>query len=305
MLKRLAIVAGLLLTPCGAQAEDAAVLVTGQTPDQVQGFVTQITALPQNVDALGVWEHQICPSVTGLPQDQGQQIVDRISLRAAALGLRVGAPGCTADIFVFFVADADAFAHRLFEERREMFAYHRTSAEATRGRAALDDFLSEHRPVRWWHVMQYSGADGERIGDSESRSTASGPPPLDGSPPNADSMAEVQAVRGRGSRLQSSRRLDMARAIIIVDGISVAQIPPSALGDYLAMVALAQINPQADFAGVPTILSLFDAAEGARPTAMTAWDVAYLDGLYDAPRNATSARQQIAAIARRMSQSSQ
>lgn len=307
MPRRALLIAGLALALAPAlafaQPQEPDIVVTGRRAEEVHAFVGEISATPQGANQLGVWERDICPSVTGLSREQGQLIVDRISMRAAAVGLRFGDPGCSANVFIFFAADANAFAQRLFEDRREMFAYHRTSAEATRGRAALDSFLNDPRPVRWWHVMQFVGADGDRIGDNEARSTSPRPPPPEsvGQPPEADGFADMQAVRGRASRLRSAQRLDFARAVIIVEGTAVAQTPLNALGDYLAMVTLAQIDPVAQPTSVPTILSLFSATE-ERPTALTSWDIAYLDGLYRAPRDAASASQQISDITRRMTE---
>lgn len=306
MLKRLALIVTLLhaLTLAPAHAQDSDIVVTGRSREEVQAFIREISAPPQGLDQLGRWDRDLCPSVTGLSREQGQLIVDRIALRAAALGLRIGAPGCAANVFIFFAADSNAFAQRLFEEHRDMFAYHRTSAEATRGRAALDDFLHERRPARWWHVMQEVGANGDNLGDNEARSTSPRPPPPEaaGQPPQADGFADMQAVRGQASRLRGNARLDIARALIIVDGVQAAQAPLSGLGDYLALVTLAQIDPAGDFSSIPTILGMFDT--GA-PRELTVWDRAYLEGLYGAPRDAITARQQIAEIARRMAQTPQ
>ncbi len=64
-----------------------------------------------------------------------------------------------------------------------------------------------------------------------------------------------------------------------------ASAPISAVADYVAMVALAQIDPQADTARFSTILNDFP-AQGAPTRALQAsltdWDEAYLHGLYEA-----------------------
>jgi hypothetical protein len=282
-----------------ANADGGDIVVVGASPEALGRFVNQISAPPQGGDQLGRWDNDICASVTGLPAEQGQLIVDRISMRAASVGLRVGEPGCSANVFIFFVADANAFSQRLFDERREMFAYHRSSAELTRGRAELATFVSQSRPIRWWHVMARVSADGERTSDNNARSASPRPPTEPGRPPDPDGFADMQAVRGRASRVRSADRVDVQRAIIVVDGPMVSQKPLSAVGDYIAMVTLAQIEPDADIAGFPTILALFNPGEN-NPVALTSWDGAYLQGLYRASRNAASVRQQLGDIARRM-----
>jgi hypothetical protein len=73
------------------------------------------------------------------------------------------------------------------------------------------------------------------------------------------------------------------------------------VADYIAFVSLTQVNPDMSVAGFPSILNLFNTTEAAsRPTALTDWDLDYLDGLYHATRNARSASQQQGEIARRM-----
>lgn len=68
------------------------------------------------------------------------------------------------------------------------------------------------------------------------------------------------------------------------------------------MVTLAQLEAGADTSRTPSILNLFaERAAGREPTAeMTEWDLAYLEGLYAAPRNTPNVDTQRRAIGRRM-----
>jgi hypothetical protein len=62
------------------------------------------------------------------------------------------------------------------------------------------------------------------------------------------------------------------------------------------MVSLAQINSDADTTEMSTILNLFRGGASE----MTAWDLAYLEGLYGATRAARSSNQQEGQIERTM-----
>jgi hypothetical protein len=86
--------------------------------------------------------------------------------------------------------------------------------------------------------------------------------------------------------------------MIVVDARLAAGSPFVSLGDYLAMVALTQVDPATRLESVPTILSLFS----ERPTAteMSAWDLDYLKALYETPVEWSSIRFQQRDIARRM-----
>jgi hypothetical protein len=132
----------------------------------------------------------------------------------------------------------------------------------------LEDFTNSTAPVRWWHVNQTVSADGQELGgDNGSQVIRGGPPP---------------------GRLRRATRQDFLRGLIIVDARQAEGVQFQALADYLAMVSLAQLDPEGQTIGTPTILNLFAArdAGGAMPATMTQWDEAYLEGLYTARRTA-------------------
>jgi hypothetical protein len=268
-----------------AQTQSDPIVVIGRTPEHTQAFVDRVAAAPDAANQLARWDREICTSVVGLPARQGQFLADRIAQRAFALGLQPGAPGCHGNIAVFVTADSDAMARRLFEEDEDLFAYRSENNVATLGQAAFQQFLHSDRAVRWWHVSHAVGADGISLSGDASRGD----------------ISNAAVARSRGSRLSSDVRHDLARVIIIVDARRAGSVQLAALADYISMVALAQVDPWADTASYPTILNLFAAnPPGGAVTGLSEWDVAYLDGLYNATRYAVSAQQQEREIARRM-----
>jgi hypothetical protein len=90
------------------------------------------------------------------------------------------------------------------------------------------------------------------------------------------------------SRLRRATRQDFLRVLVIVDARQSEGVQLQALADYLAMVSLAQLDPEGETVGTPTILNLFADHDSGRPmpAAMTQWDEAYLEGLYTARRTA-------------------
>jgi hypothetical protein len=298
-----AVAAQVFAANAAAQSRTDDIVVTAQRPEQVRAFVEQVSVASAVADQLPRWDDAICPAILGLSQSQGELIADQIARRSAALDLDPGAIGCAPNVFVFFAADSDAFAQALLRDRKGLLAYYHEENVVTLGQAALREFVDTPRPVRWWHVAHTLSADGERL-SGDSAAVSAGPPPAEGQMrADPDGFAGVQAIRSSGSRLggaSSGRatRQDLNRVIIIVDGRRAAGVELAALADFIAMVALAQIDPHADLTGYPSILSLFDAAASGerRPTGLTAWDMAYLDGLYRANRAAQNARQQIREI---------
>lgn len=271
------------LTGAASAQETDTIVVTGQTQDQVQRFVDNVSISVGPTDQLARWDNSICTSIVGLPRRQGQFFADRIAQRAYALGIQPGAPGCHGNVAVFVTDDADGMAQSMFEEDASLFAYYQEANISTMGQDAFrQNFLNSDRPVRWWHVAETFSADGIALrGDASSGGIQNAP-----------------AVRASGTRLRGETRQDFARVIIIVDANQVGGAQLASLADYVAMVALAQINPQADTSGFPTILNLFNGGDAA--TQLTDWDQAFLNSLYNTTRASANALQQRREIARRM-----
>lgn len=286
---RLSVVVGLFWLaaagPVLAQTNDD-IIVTGRTPEATQQFVERVAAAPQTADQLARWDRAICTSVAGLPARQAQFIADRIAQRAMQVGLDPGAPGCAANVSVVITSDASALAQRMFDQDPAAFAYRSENNVASMGQVALDEFLRTERAVRWWQVSRTITADGLTLqGDAANGGLSNAP-----------------VARSGGSRLREDTRQDLDRAMIIVDATRVGDVQLAALADYIAMVTLAQINPGADTRAFPTILNMFAEQPARAPavTTLTDWDVAYLQGLYSATRNAANIRQHQNDVARRM-----
>jgi len=268
---------------------DDEIVVTGERMRTIlRDFVGDISApASSHENQLARWDHRICTGVFGMTnRDQAQFIADRIAQRAFLIGLDASPSGCRANIVIFVTPDANALAHSLAREYRNLMALHRDENRSTPNAAALENFATSPRPVRWWHVSTTYTEDGMRVGD-----------PIGGSM----SMGSGALVRVFDpSRLRRATRQDFDRVIIVIDARQAAGHTLSALSDYLAMVSLAQLAPSIETAAYPSVLNLFSSDHSE--TGMTSWDIAYLDGLYHAPRTANSATEQEGRIADRMNQ---
>lgn len=262
----------------GSAAQSEEVVVTGRRIEEaVQAFVSGLSAPSNGEDQLTRWSQRVCPGVVGLRAAQAQAMADRIAIRALEVGLDVDGPGCTANILILVTADADGAARMLANENRVLMGYYGGDAN-TRGREALAAFVETPRPVRWWHVSQTLTSDGMAIGSSG----------------NAGEPTTVNLPSGASSRINRGTQQSLARAVIIVDAQRVGAVPVGLLGDYLAMVALAQLDPDAETAEFPTILNLFSDRAAGRTAAsgLTDWDLSYLGGLYSGPSDRGGASQQ-------------
>lgn len=271
----------------GLTTSDDLVVTADRLQEVVRAFVGEVSSTSSSEDQLARWDRRICPSLIGIRnRAQAQQVIDRIAARTFEVDLDVGEPNCRANVLIFVTPDSTTLARAIADQYRELIGYRSDQADVTRGHEALTDFVGTPRPVRWWHVSQTVTADGQVLGNAQTQMTRSG------------GFRGAQVARGYDAgRLRSTTRQDFSRVIIIVDAQQAAGKPLDAIADYVAMVALAQLDPSADTSEFSTILNLF-----ADPTVngMTEWDRNYLEGLYGAPRTARNSRQQQGSIARSM-----
>jgi hypothetical protein len=261
------------------------VVVGERLHDMVRNFVGEVAAAPGSEGQIARWDRKVCPLVAGLPARQLQYMADRIAVRAHQVGIETEGSGCKANILIFVTPDASRLAGGIVDEYRTLVGYYSESGIVTQGRGELENFANSTAPVRWWHVNQTVSADGQQLG-------------------NENSSGGSQVVRSQQSpgRLRRGTRQDFLRVLIIVDARQAQGIQFQALSDYVAMVSLAQLDPEGETTAVPTILNLFSARDaGAQPpAAMTEWDEAYLDGLYNARRTAPREIWQVRDITRTM-----
>lgn len=248
-------------------------------------FVSEVSAPARN-RGLARWRGGVCVGVVNIRHEVAQALADHISRIAMEYGLRPRDPGCPPNILVSFADDGAAMGDAMVERRRQVFRVGVGSLD--RGNVALRDFRQADRPVRWWHVSiptnAETGMPGIRLPGDEVAPRVRG---------------EGLVNQGRGVRD------DLNKVIIVVDINRIDGVMLPQLADYLALVALAQVDPDGDTSRFSTILNLFDDAEGS--PGLTGWDRAYLEALYGGPseriRNSDQTRELLRNIRRASAQS--
>ena len=228
----------------------------------VEDFVGEVGAPATGDRGAARWNSSVCIGVVNLRADVAQYIVDRASDVARELGLTAGEPGCTANVLIIAAADGQAVADGIVGERRRAFTP--GGSGMTRSLRALETFRTSDAPIRWWHV---SGPV-----DSESGALATRLPGYDA----------PQTAISRASRLRTDIRDDLFKAIIVVDITKTASLSLTQLADYCTLIALAQVDPDADVAAFDTVLNVFSNPE---VPGLTAWDRDYLNALYSIEQN--------------------
>jgi hypothetical protein len=251
----------------------------------ISDFVGEVAA-PNRGRGLARWNENVCVGAVNLQPDVAQYLVDRVSQVADDVGLSPGAPGCPPNLVIVAVSDGPQFARDLTEKHGRALRMGGTGMD--RGRAALQDFRESDRPVRWWQVsMPVDSESGKRatriMGECMGQC-------LDPHKRMGGDVLSYAPILNTfiASRITSQVVDNIIRTIVVVDVNQISGMDPAQLADYIAMVSLAQIDPQADTSGYASILNTFSSQNSA--TSLTAWDRAYLSGLYDAERSRKNLR---------------
>jgi hypothetical protein len=237
------------------------VVVTGQAPkdirqQQLRAFVKRRAVL-NNGEGLARWTTPICPVVTGMSEDQGKYVLVRLIQAAREAGAPVIDDGrCHANAYIIATPDPE----------RLLKAWSRRSpAIFGAGQAGeVRRFEQTPRPVRAWYNARLDAL------------TTSADSPFEG----LEISRKLPVIHhADDTRAHSNSPYALSSAIIVIDSGRVAGTNMGALADYVAVTALAQLTPQADGDGAPSILGLF-ASPKDPPDGLTAWDKAFLHALY-------------------------
>ena len=203
------------------------------------------------------WERKVCISVAGLPEASAQTMNDRIATAAVNAGLDTGAGGCKANVLIIVSNDPKVAATDALKANAELFSHNGQGRPASRDEVRT--FTESSKPVRWWRYSRSLTVMGSNGGIGV-------------------------AARGGSPQPFTSNGVMMVPllVLIIVDAKSLKDASFPAVCDYVAMTALAEVNPDADVTAVPSILTLFTDRNAGRtpPAGLTVWDVRYLKALY-------------------------
>lgn len=265
--------------PAPAASEPATtvegVTVTAPNRATISEFIRDITEETSD-GRVARWNHTICPATVGLQRRYAEYLNERLASVARDAGLKVARPGCRPDILIIVTPDVQAVLTEMERAHKDVFAERRWSDERTSagGSQSFAAFMQSDKPVRWWHVSETVAASGQPIGNGVT-------------------------MQASGSRLRDTVREDFAVVIVVVDANKARGVTYQALSDYLAMVSLAQLNPNVNAGQVSSVLNIFNDIEAGRPpaTGITGWDRRFLKSLY-AQRADTPARSQRGRIVR-------
>jgi hypothetical protein len=270
---------GVRASTSAEEPSQESVVVQGQRREIARALRKLIT--PAETEQLARFEDEVCPIVIGMPRDWTAKLVKMIRDNVAAVGGKVGKPGCKVNAPVIFIDQPLELIQALAKEEPGFF---NTTPRQ------LEKFTAAPRPVASWHVTDTFTRDGVETGQMGSLSAAGGALPTN-----------AKVVRQAGaSRLYSNIREDMLVGFVVIDRQQTPGKSLRQLADLATMHLLLDINQEAGTRDPGSILSLFEArGEGLAPPArLSRFDRGALKGFYTQRENNRTAAQQTNNIAR-------
>ena len=265
---------------------------------RVEKFVTRIAAAENGGEGLARWEMPpMCPLVSGLPEPDGEFILERVSQIARDAGVPLADEHCRPNLYVL-VTDQPEELLRGMEKRNRAFTFGFDASfyppiETPAG--VVDAFINTPRAVRVW----YSSAEKDAWGKPLAYCPASELFSQCVYQPHSPACDPTQyyrcgsAVAG-GTHLEFNSIWTFSRVFVIVDAKRLHGVQLGQLADYVAMSGLAKLKPDPHLDDAPSILKLFDAAPQDAPAGMTEWDQTFLKSLYSTDAKSHLQRTQIA-----------
>src|SRR4051812_360438 len=225
-----------------------------QVRRQIETFVSEVTRA--DGDYIGRWDVMTCPLAAGLSDAQAEYLRHRLVEIQDQVRKRTASPAiaCKPNLFIIFSEDPDGVLAEWKERDPGMFRW--------KTREGVSRYAGSG-PVRVWHNATEEPSEG----DPTTMFTGGG--------------KVMTSGRLLGSRIQASVAENIHAVVVLVDARGTRGLTVAQLSDYIAMVSLAKINLDAKLDGIDTILQLFaDPRPPNVPQALTAWDFAFLHGLY-------------------------
>ncbi|HTC14644.1 MAG TPA: hypothetical protein VK695_02455 [Steroidobacteraceae bacterium] len=236
-----------------------------QLRQQVNQFVAQTIVRPHNDDSLLRWDTPICPLVAGLPREQGEFFLQRISQAARDAKAPLAGEKCRPNLYVIVAANPANFLKLWWRHDVRLFS-------TANGVVPVQRFIDTPRAVRVWYNNQaIDPASGAQVEPLLAQSLGPG---------GASVSFPVNYLPGRmSSRLQHMMVRNVQSAIVIIDAQQMSGFEIGQLADYVSMVSLAEINLDKDVGNIPSILTLFRHPAEA-PQELTVWDRSLLHAVY-------------------------
>jgi hypothetical protein len=240
------------------------VTVTGAKSRAVLQKFVQGLAVPARISGKLVrWQDGVCPLTVGLKPQFTQFISQHVKDVAARAGAPVNArTSCKPNIEIVFTTAPQALMDNVRAGRPVLLGYHDNSGQA-------ETLAKVTHPIQAWYTTATRDLRGKSVLDSAW---------LQGTGDNG--QWEWAAAAVTGSRLGDGKTSAFYHVIIVVEPDRLKQYEIGALADYIAMLALTQMNTLDACQPLPSIMNLLANGCANPASQLTANDLGFLKGLY-------------------------
>jgi hypothetical protein len=263
-------VSGVLAQPAAPPVED--VTVTGTKSRQViERFVKSLAMPTRLTGKIARWEDGICPVTDGLPPTFSKFLLRHIKDVAASVGAPVDSHrSCEPNIQIVFTKNPQALLDDIHKKAPDLLGYFDNDDQ--RARAA-----KIARPIQAWYTTQTVDLRGHAHPDTAHSGGLMiyfNPklPPI--------FVPHGVAANVTGSRLEDGVRSTFYHVLIVANPDDLKDYEMGALGDYIAMLALSQLDSLDSCQQLPSIVNMLAKSCASKTEVLTENDTAYLRGLY-------------------------
>ena len=233
------------------------VVVVAPSPLSADRQTEAVGEINYDTNQMARWPHAVCIETHGVTEPMKSYVIDTIETTARSLRLPPPNAHCDPNVLIVFTADPAAAWGKLTGGR----ALHDAQQRLVRAPTDFDV------PVTWLREEAEIPADGRtwiHIGASP------------------DSTR--YQLHADDTRIGTTVKTDATRLVVVVDADAITGLPVGGVAAYLSMVVLAPIRSSHPVLTAASALNLFRraAADQAAEPGLTAWDRAYLYGLYTA-----------------------
>ncbi|GAB5481077.1 MAG: hypothetical protein Pars92KO_08340 [Parasphingorhabdus sp.] len=247
------------------EADQNTIVVIGELErkKRINAFIRSAIKI-SNDEQYARYNVPVCPISLGLKADRNSFIETRIRAVAKAAGAKVAEPECDPNVIVVTTSGSQDFIAYLRKKHSKVFGAMHIPAR--------NRLMKGPGPAYAWNIVRTTSTGGGA--------------PVSGT--FDDEEGDGQSFSGSGSRIRQATQQNIDVAILLIEDTALLEINPRQLADYAVMRLLGNAGqPKNQTASESSILSLFSdrPEELEAPQSVTAWDLALLKALYQAPND--------------------
>jgi hypothetical protein len=261
-------------------AQPAAAQNVPGTQEAIQNFVASFATPTRMTGKIARWEDGVCPRTVGQRPAIAQIVTQRVKDLAAFAGAPVNdSPSCTPNIEIVFTASPQALLDDVRAHQPDYIGY-------AEGGAQMEKLATVTRPLQAWYTTQTRDLHGLNRIDSARRPGEGVAMPCftcnGGRGPSGPTeyLSDATFAHVTGSRVTDGVRSVFYHILIVTDPSKLQDHGIGPLADYIAMLALTQINSQDSCRPLPSIVNMLAKDCATKTDMLTKNDATYLRGLY-------------------------